>query len=423
VCYSPRLLTVELIEDSDYFASTFESVVQHIHGIVLARGHRRRYAKTALEIIYTLVKKAPFLLVRVAWINGLLKTAAWEGMGDETVTVLLRFSSLRKADDVTIDIDTGIPLGQDYDTIRRGEADPQPPGGTVGPENPTPEYTLLDLILRNVKTCGAQRGGWQDDAVYGGLIAIRDIPGLRSCPPKPEFLETLSKAMEKGTGGENRKGDKPLRVRKVAYDVVLAVRDTWLRSAELRPVLEELDIPRKLHSVIIETGRSDHQRSFLEMMEILSEDRYWHPYLREAMEIWLPLHHEGPVYALRILTRVGELLLPGRDGYNADTSLEKVLEYEWAAVPGRLLMELTFDMLEPLAEVTKQFTKLFFTESDRKAVLAEVEQVVPRLEQRRDGNYTGPENDTRHIIDTLLGVLRVPIHGQSATRRSTYWTT
>ena len=421
MCHFSRPLTVELTGDSDYFESTFESVVEHIHGIVLAKGHRRRYAKTALGIIYTLVKKTPFLLVHAAWTNELLKRAARGCMDDETVTVLLRFSSLRKADDVMIDIDAEAPPGQDYDTIRRREADPQPPGETVGPENPTPEYTLLDLILRNVKTCGAQKDGWQDDAVYGGLIAIRDIPGLRTCLPKAEFLETLSKAMEKETEGENRKRDKPLRVRKAAYAVLFAVRDTWLRSAELRPVLEEFDIPRKLHSVIIETGRSDHQRSFLEMMEILSEDRYWHPYLREAMDIWLPLHHEGPVYALRILTRVGELLLPGSDGYNADTSLERVLEYEWAAVPGRLPMELTFDLLEPLAEVTKQFTKLFFTESNRRAVLAEVEQVIPRLEQRCDGGYGNPENDIRHIIDTLLGVLQEPI--QSTTRRSTYWTT
>ena len=139
------------------------------------------------------------------------------------------------------------------------------------------------------------------------------------------------------------------------------------------------------------------------------------------MDIWLPLHHEGPVYALRILTRVGELLLPGGDGYNADKSLEKVLEEEWAAVPGRLPAGLTFGMLEPLAEVTKQFTKLFFTESHRKAILAEVEQVIPRLEQRRDGNCSDLGNDVRHIIDTLLEVLREPV--QSTTRRSTYWIT
>ena len=130
---------VELTEDSDYLEPTFKSVVEHIHGIVFAKGHRRRYAKTALEIIYTLVKKTPFLPVDAAWTNELLKRAARGGMGDETVTVLLRFSSLRKADDATIDIDTEPPSGQDYDTIQQDEANQQPPGGTVGPENPTPE--------------------------------------------------------------------------------------------------------------------------------------------------------------------------------------------------------------------------------------------------------------------------------------------
>ena len=406
---------MELIGDSDYFASTLESVVEHIHTIVLTKGRRRRYAKTALEILVTLVKKTSFPLIDSVWINDLLKRAGRGGTDDETFVVLLRFSGLRKGDDTVAH--PGIPSGQDYDLIQRDEANPRSPGGTVGPEIPTPEYTLIEKVLQNVKTCGAQKDGWQDDAVYGGLTAIRDTPGLRFCPPEVEFLETLSEAMEKETGG---KGDKPFRVRKAAYDIVLAVRDTWLKSPVLRPVLERLDIPRKLHSVVIETGRSDHQRSFLEMMEILSEDRYWYPYLREAMDIWLPLRHEGPEHALRILATVGELRLPGSDDYNVDKSLEKVLEDEWAAVPGRLPMDLTVDLLEPLAEVTGQFKKLFFfTESDRRAVLAAVERVIPALERRRDDNYGGPENDIRHIIDSLLRILREPIRSDS--RRSTFW--
>ena len=428
-------------------------MVEHIYGIALAKARRRRYAKTALEILLVLAKKTSFLLVDAGWINDLLKRAAWEKMDDGTFTVLLRFSGLRKvddtvADDVAADDDTAtgdtaaddtmvddtamddtvmddtvveseILSGLYYDHIQQDEANLQSPGGTVRPKNPTPQYTLLDLVLRNVKTCGVQKDGWQDDAVYGGLMAIRDIPGLRTCLPKVEFLETLSKAMEKETEGENRKGHKPFRVRKAAYDVVLAVQDGWLRSAELRPVLQELDIPRKLHSVVIETGRSDYQRSFLEMMEILSEDGYWHPYLREVMDIWLPLHHEGPVYALRIITRVGELLLPGRDDYSVDKPLEKVLEEEWAAVPGRLPVELTVDVLEPLVEVTKQFKELFFTESERRAILAVVEQVIPSLEKRRDDNYSGPGDDIRHIIGNLLRILREPV--QSSSHQSTYW--
>ena len=410
----PRTFMVELTEDSEYFASTFKFVVEHIHGIVLTRGPRRRYARAALEIIHTLAERASFLFVDAAWINDLLKRAAWGKMDDVTFTVLLRFSVLRKGDDAVIDSE--IPSAQGIHHIQQ-DADPQSLGGTVRAENPTPEYTLLDLILRNVKDCGVQKDGWQDDAVYGGLIAIKDIPRLRTCLPEAESLETLSKAMEGKTEGEN---EKPFRVRKAAYDVILAARDGWLRSVELRPVLEKFDIPRKLHNVIIETGHSDYQRSFLEMTEILSEDRYWHPYLREAMDIWLPLHHEGPVYVLRILTNVGELLLPRRDDYNVNKSLGNVLQEEWAAVPGRLPMELTFDLLEPLVEVTKQLRWFFFffTESDRRAVLAEVEQVISRLEQRRDSNYSGPGNDIRHIIDTLLGVLRVPI--QSTARQSTY---
>jgi len=414
---SPRTLMVELTEDSDYFASTFEFVVEHIHGIVLARGHRRRYAKTALEIIHTLAKRASFLFVDAAWINNLLKRAAWGKMDDGTFTVLLRFSVLRRGDDAMIDSE--IPSAQDIHRIQQ-DADPQSLRGTVRAENSTPEYTLFDLVQRNVKACGGQKDGWQDDTMYGGLIAIKDIPGLRTCLPEAEFLETLSKAMEGKTEGENQgeneKGDKPFRVRKAAYDVILTARDGWLRSAELRPVLEKFDIPRKLYNVVIETSRPDYQRSFLEMMEILSEDRYWHPYLMEAMDIWLPLHHEGPAYVLRILTNVGELLLPRRDDYNVNKSLGNVLEEEWAAVPGRLPMELTFDLLEPLVEVTKQLRWFFFffTESDRRAVLAEVEQVIPRLEQWRDSNYSGPGNDIRHIVDTLLGVLRAPI--QSTTR-------
>jgi hypothetical protein len=400
---------VELTGDSDYLVPTFKSVVEHIYGIVLAKGPRYYYATTALEILLTLVKKTSFLVVGAAWINDLLKKAAWGKMDDETFTVLLRFSALREEDEAAIDPE--ITPGQDFDRIQQDGADPQSPGGTVRPENPTPEYTLLRLVLQNVETCGAQEGGWRDDAVYGGLMTIRDIPGLRFCRPEPEFLGVLSKAMEKG--------DKPIRVRKAAHDVVLVARYGWLKSADLRETLENLDLPRKLHGIVIETGRSDHQRSFLEMMEILSEDRGWHPYLRNAMEIWLPLHHEGPAHALHILTNVGELL-PRCGDYNTDKSLEKVLEDEWAAVPGRLPTGLTVDLLQALAEVTEQFKELFFfTESSRRSVLAAVERVIPSLENRRDDDYSGPGNDIRHTIDNLVRILREPIHPSS--RRSTYW--
>ena len=427
MCCSPCALTVGLTEGSNYFAPTFKLVVDHIHGVALAKGHRRRYARTALEILFTLVKKTSFPLVDAGWISDLLMKAARGKMDDEPFTALLRFSALRGGDDATIDTD--IPTAQEYVHIGLDEAVPRSPGGTIRPEDPAPEHALLDLVLRNVGTCGAQKGGWQDDAVYGGLIAIRDIPGLRFYLPQAEFLETLSKAMEKGwTEGENqggtkggnqeeiRRGEKPFRVRKAAYDVVLVARDGWLKSPDLRETLERLDFPKKLHSVVTETFRSDHQRSFLGMMEILSEDRYWHPYLRREMEIWLPLHREGPVHALRILTNVGELR---RGDFDVEKSLEKVLEDEWAAVPGRPPMELTADLLEPLAEVTKQFRELtLFTEGGRKGVLGSVERVISSLEKRRDDGYDGPGDNIRRIINDLRQTLRVPM--QSNSRRSTY---
>jgi len=392
-------------------------VVEHIHEVALANSPRRRYAKTALDTLVTLVKKTSSPLVDAVWIDDLLKRAARGKMDGETFTALLRFSAHRKGGDAAVDSE--IPSGQDHDHdhVQRSGADPPSPGGIARPEG-----TLLDLVLGIVKACGAQEDGWQDDAVYGGLVAIRNIPGLRFCPPKAEFLETLSEAMEEGrtkeeNQGENKKGGKPFRVRKAAYDVVLAARDGWLRSADLRGTLERLDFPKKLHSVVTETFRSDHKRSFLEMMEILSEDRYWHPYLRKAMDIWLPLHRHGPVHALHILTNVGELLLPGRGDSGVDKSLEKVLEDEWAAVPGRPPMELTADLLEPLAEVTRQFrVLLFFTERGRRAVLGMVERVVPSLEGRLD---YGPGDDVRRIVDELIDTLREPM--QSSGRWSTYW--
>jgi len=233
--------------------------------------------------------------------------------------------------------------------------------------------------------------------------------------PAMDWTGYRSEVMEK-------EQDKPFRVRKAAYDVILVARGGWLRSAELRPTLEDLDFPRQLHSVVIETSRSAHQVSFLEMMEFLSEDRYWHPYLRKSMDIWLPFHHEGRDQVLRILTTVGELLPPEHDGPNRpsfDKALEKVVEDEWAGVPGRLPMDLTADRLEPLAEVTKQFKELLFTESNRTAILAAVERVVPSLERRRDDGYEGPGEDVRGIVDDLLEKLRTPM--RSTSRRSTFW--
>jgi hypothetical protein len=99
-------------------------------------------------------------------------------MGDEAFIVLLRLSALRKADDAMTEIPSGTLLRHMSNERKRD------PGRIVTWENPTPEYALLDQVLRSVDTCGAQVDGWEDDAVYGGLIAIKDLPGLRLCNPK-----------------------------------------------------------------------------------------------------------------------------------------------------------------------------------------------------------------------------------------------
>lgn len=83
-------------------------------------------------------------------------------------------------------------------------------------------------------------------------------------------------------------------------------------------------------------------------------------------------------------------------------------------------MELAADLLEPLAEVTKQFRELsFFTEGGQKGVLGMVERVIHGLEERRDSGYSGPGDDIRRIINDLRQTLQVPI--QPNSRRSTYW--
>ena len=411
----PHILAVELTGDSDYFAPTFKLVVEHVYKIFFSKDLRRRYAKAALEILLNLAKKMASPFVDAAWIDDLLKRAAWKKIGDEAFIVLLGLSALRKTDEVATESDTTV--GHDSDHIGADGADPR---GVVTQGNQAPECALLDQVFRIVDSCSAQEDGWEDDAVYGGLIAIKDLPGLRLCDPKEEFIRTLSRVMEKReTEGEIKK-DRPFRIRKAAYDVVVAVRDRWLKSPGLRETLEAVDLPRKLHSVVIETLRSDHQRSFLEMIEILSEDKDWHPYLRKAMDIWLPLHHEGPHHALLTLRKVGELRLLEHDDYNVNKSLEKVVEEEWAAVPGRHTTDLTADRLGPLAEVTEKFKRLsFFSEIDRRAVLAVVEQVVPCLERRRDEGYGGPDDEVRRIIEDLLKVLREPV--QTSGRRPAFW--
>ena len=397
------MLTTVLIENSDYVGTTFKLVVEHIHNMILARGPRCYHAETALEIIHTLVKKTILPLVDASWINGLLGSASRGNMDDDTFTWFLRLSARRNEEDFAVDVE--LPAGQGYTHIQTGEMDPQSPGAIASPEITTPEYSLFIKVLQNVQACSEKDGGWQDEIVCGGLIAMKDIPRLGTFFPGRDFLGTLFRAMEK---------TQPFRVRKTTYDIVLAAREEWLRSTELRPVLEDLDFPKQLHSIVIETGHSDHQRSFLMMMEILSEDRYWHPYLRGAMEIWLPFRHEGPDQVISILTRVGELPLRRYYGSPLDGFLEQLVESEWAGVPGRALVDLTADRLKPLVEITAQFKELLFTEVDRKAVLSVVEQVIPGLEKRSEGGYEGPGEDIRGMVGTLVEILRVPT-------QSRYW--
>ena len=390
-----------LIGGSDYIGLTFKLVVEHIHGTILARGRRRRHAKTALDILLTLVRKAPLSLVDPSWINGLLESAARGNMGDDEFTLFLRLSARRKEEDTGVY--AGSPTGRDHTHIQ-GETDTQFPGGITSQETITPEYTLFIRILRNVQACSKTDSGWQDEVVYGGLIAMRDIPRLGSCLPDDDSLGMLYQAMEKS---------QPFRVRKAAYDVVLTAREGWLRAAGSRQTLEGLDFPTQLHEIPIETGRSDDRLSFLIMMEILSEDRYWHPYLRGAMDIWLHFRYEGPAQVIRILTRVGKLPYPGYDGSNPpldiDKFLEQLVEDEWVGVPARPVADLTADRLEPLVEVTTQLKGLLFTEIDRKVVLTVVEQVIPALERRRDDGYEGPGEDIRDMVGALIEVLQAPI--------------
>ena len=418
------MLTIVLTGDSDHMVPIFRMVVEHVHSIVLTRGRRRRHTKTALEILLTLAKKTTLPLIDAAWINNRLKSAARGNMDDDTFALFLRLSARRKEEDATMDTET--QPGQES-RFQTSEIDARSPGGTVLPE--AAGYPLFTKILRNVQICSELTDGWEDEAVYGGLIAVRDIPQLESCLPDDDLLGTLYDAMgeaeevtEIGEAGDAMTKTRPFRVRKAAYDVILVARDGWLRSTNLRATLHDRDFPRRLHSVVTETGRSDHSCSFLMMMEILSEDRFWHHYLREAMNIWFSFRHEGPKQVFTILSRVGGLPLMVYEGTNPpplDKFLEKIVEDEWARVPGCLVMNLTADCLEPLAEVTKRFKELLLSGRGRRAVLAAVEQVIPSLEERRDGGYEGPGEDVRRIVDGLLETLRMPM--ESTSRGLIYW--
>ena len=228
-----------------------------------------------------LVKWTTLSFVSPTWINGLLNSAANGNMADEQLTHFLSLSAQRKDDEFT-----SRPLSHDHGHFQGVGIELRLLTGTTTSESPSPEHVLFSTVFKSIKVRSEQENGWEDEAIYGGLVAIRDICRLESLHPEVGFLQVLSGAMEK---------TKPSHVRQAAYDIVLAAQDWWLRLPNLRPTLEGLDFPRRLHNVGTETCRPDHRLSFLGTIEILSEDRNWRPYLRGAVDIWLPSRDQEAV--------------------------------------------------------------------------------------------------------------------------------
>ena len=380
-----------LIGGSDYLAPTFKLVVEHVLGTALARSRLFRHVPEALKILLTLVELTTLPLVNAAWIYELLKRAANNDIADEEFTLLLKLSAWRKEEDTAVNTGLGDPPVQHF------EANPLSLETTATSEAPTSDDTLFRKVMEAIQTCG-----WQDEIVYGGLLAIRDVRKLGPSLFDDEILQTFHEATD---------DSKPLRVRQAAYDAVLVTQAQWLTSENLRQKLQDPGFFDHLHKVVVGIARSDYQRSFLTMMEVLSEDVNWHPYLREHMDLWVPFRYEGGPQILHIIGKVGGLTFatPGDRGSSSiDEVLQKLVVEEWAAVPGRPVGDLTADRLRQLADVTGGFKELAFSDSCRKAVLATVEQVLPGLDLRREGGYAGPGDDVQDIINDLLKILRVP---------------
>ena len=370
-------------------------VAEHIHKLVLGRVHRARHSNHALELVLTLTDQAPFPYIDVTWtwINKVLESAAEGRIEDRTFFLFLRLRGLRKQATIA------------HISATNCEADTSHQSA-VG-------YPLFSRILEAINTCSEQEHRWEGDAIYGGLLAIRDIRGIGTCPPEG-FLKTFFDAMEdvktlEASDADERNWIRPWRVRKAAYDLLVAVQDKWLRSAGLRQTLRDLDFPRRLYSVVSTTGHSEQRGTFLVMMKILSEYMYWHSCLRGAMDIWLPIYHDGLKETIHILANVGGILSP----CVVDSSLPgsrlivDLVENEWTRVPGRRAADLSTDLLEPVVEVTKQLKKLSFEQKGREEVLATVEEVVPSLERQRDGGE-GSEEGICGIFEDLLADIRVP---------------
>ena len=380
---------VVLIGDSEYLIPTFKAVVDHISDIASVGGRNHDHAAQALEILLTLVKHATPPLIDAAWMNGLLGRVAEGNMTDGEFTLLLRLSAERKEKHPT----AGVRVG-----------DPQAPGITTTAEAPTPDHTLFGRIMKSILACD-----WKDEAghhiVYGGLLAVGDIRRMEPFLFDYNTLQTLHDAMN---------STNPFRVRQAAYDVMVVAQDQWLKfgSERLHQKLEGLDFFRQLHRVVVETALRENHRSFLGMMENLSKDVNWHSYLRKAMDIWLPLRHEGMEETLHILENVGELppsVPRGRNLLSFDKLLERLVMDEWRRVPGRHVQDLTADRLKPLVEVTEQFKELLFDTDSQGRVLTEIREVIQRLKHRRDGDGDGPGGDELcEIVGNLVADQRAP---------------
>ena len=175
MCPLTHTLTTGLTGDSDYLQLTFKMVVEHVHEMALASAGRRQcYARTALEILLLLARKTTFPLVDVAWVNKLLESGAGK-MNSDVFVLFLRLRALREEEDGVADVETQF----NQDAQDHG-LHPQSLGEVATSTTPTPEHTLK-AIWGSIKTCRDREGGWDDEAVYDGLIAIRDIHQLGSC--------------------------------------------------------------------------------------------------------------------------------------------------------------------------------------------------------------------------------------------------
>ena len=365
--------TVGLIAYSDYVELTFKSVVEHVLGIALGGSRGTKDPELALRTILILAKKPSFPRIEVVWVDKLLSDAL---KGEVNIKILAQLLRLRG-----LAIGRGQAIGRDLEEVVVVVSVPL-----------TPEDNLFNAIWRAID--GNQ--GWGDEVVYGGLTVIKEMVQLGSYLPHPNFLKTLSDAMSWVNSS---------RVKRAACDVMQVAQDGWLGSASLRQSLVDHDLPRRLSSVIQEIHCVNRERKFLGMIEILSNDKQRHSYLRKTMSTWICFRHlpGRRLQAARIIATIGGIPFPEVD-FPDDFSLINLVKEEWTRVPGRGVKDLTPNRLMQLAGVTKQLKHILFDEVDRKEVLAEVKQVIPHLERRLDFRQV---EDIRGIVEGLIRTLSV----------------